>query len=108
DPSPHGETPVGGDLADIAGPKPAVDKDVCRRRRIPPVALEDLAALQLDLILVAEPHLHAGQRIADPARLTRSVVGVGDDDPAFGDPIALEHPLPQVAFPALEQRHRYG
>src|SRR2546421_193511 len=89
DPSPNGEASVVRDLTDVARPKPAVDKDVRRRRGIPPVALEDLAALELDFILFAEPHLHAGQGVADPAGLTRSVVGIGDDDSALGDPIAL-------------------
>src|SRR5207247_560004 len=100
DPSSDGEASIGGDLADVAGAKPAVDEDVGRRRGIAPVALEDLAALQLNFILFAEPHLHARQGIADPAGLTRPVIGVGDDDPAFRDPIAFEYRLPQHAFAA--------
>src|SRR5207244_8937011 len=89
DAAPNGEAAIAGDFADVARAKPAIDKDVCRRRGIPPVAVEDLAALQLHFILVAEPHLDAGQPIANPAGLTRPVVGVGVDEAALCALVAL-------------------
>ena len=101
-----GERPVFADLTDVAGAKPALAKHVGGGRWISPVALEDLAALQLDFILFAQPHFDAGQWIANAARLARPIVRIGDHNPALGYAIALEHRLPEDSLAAFKKGYR--
>src|SRR5207248_5179569 len=80
DASADSERSVLGNLADVAGAKPAIDKGVRRGGGIAPVASEDLAAFQLDFVKLAEANFHGRERIAHAARLARPLVWVGDDD----------------------------
>src|SRR5205807_350140 len=99
------QTAVGPDLAHVARAQPAVhpaaggsqrkllpfdaggSKDLLHdlggRPRIAPVAGKDLAALELDFVLLPQPHLHTGERIADPAGLAGPIVRIGDHDAAL-------------------------
>ena len=96
EPASNGERSVLADLPDVAGLEEAVRSEGLRRRvGVSPVAPEDLAPLEQHLVELAEPHLHAGKWIADPARLPRPVVGIRHDDSALGDAVALDRGLPQ-------------
>jgi len=71
-----------------------------------PVAFEDLAASQLHLVLLAQPHLDAWEWQADAPGPARTVVGIRDHDSTFRDAVALDRLLAQQALAALEQRRR--
>src|SRR2546423_8705262 len=85
-----GERSILGDLANVASAKPTVGEGVGRRGGVPPVAFEDLPALQLDFILIAQAHLDSRQGETHAAWLARPIVGVGDHDSAFRDAIAFQ------------------
>src|SRR5690349_16308507 len=104
-PAADGERAVVADLAHVAGAEEAVcGERLLRRVLVAPVALEDLAALELYLPRLAELHLDARERIADAARLAWAVVRIRDDDAALRDAVALDWRLPEQLCTPLEQR----
>src|SRR6267378_6877972 len=95
------------DLAHVARAEEAIEGEgLGRRLRVAPVALEDLAALEQDLVLLAEPDLDSRKGVAHSAGLARTVVGVGDHDAALGDAVSLDRWLAQQFRASLKQRRR--
>src|SRR5207302_3737000 len=96
------------ELADVAGLEPAVYERFPGRPRVAPVAAEDLAALQLHLVLLPQPHLDTRERVLHPPGAARPLIGIRNDDPAFGDPVALQGRLAEQPFAAPEQLRGEG
>ena len=113
EPAADGERAVLANLPHVGGLEKAVRGErFLGRIRISPVALEDLAALELHLVLLAQPHLDAGKRQSHAAGLARAIVRIRDHDAALGNAVALDRLLAQQTLAALEhcrwQRRRAG
>src|SRR5205807_2176141 len=107
DPAADREGAVLPDLADVAGAEETVvGESLPGRLRVAPVAPEDLAAFEQDLVELTELHLDAWKRKTDAARLARAVVGIGYHDAALGDAVSLDRWLAQQSGAALEKRRR--
>src|SRR6202171_5426940 len=104
-----GEGAVFADLPHVAGHVETVGGECFLRRRfVAPVALENLAALDQDLVLVSDPPLHTRKWNANASRLPGPVVRIGDHDPTFGDAVALDWWLTQQPLAPLEERRGRG
>ena len=67
-----------------------------------PVAGEDLAAAEQQLAVLGDPHLGAGEGLADGADLQRVGAVDGERGGGLGEPVALEHGQPDAAVEVAE------
>src|SRR2546430_1444842 len=98
DPAADGQAPRLVDLADVACAEPSVVGESFRSGlRVAPVAGENLATLEPDLVLLAELDFDAREWKPDAAGTARSEVRVGHNDPALSDAVTLDRRLAEQA-----------
>src|SRR5262249_10090278 len=102
------DLPVGADLADVAGVKPAVLEGARGLLGGIEIALRDVLAAHEDLPVGRDPDLDAGDGLANRALPGAERMVEGDDWRRLGEPVALDDHESEFAPERLEIRIERG